>query len=219
MSWNPLTRRRELRLNALEDLRCAQRLMREDLAAFDEQLRELETQVSPSEAAAYQADHDRARAAYEAVRTAAQSAQTVRDLVALEPALHEGRFHLACALALREGTDVPSRRDPCFFNPQHGPAATDVLWAAPGEEQKRVAACRADATKISEGTQPDMRLVRVGDRWVPWYATGSAAWISPHRAAASRGYASRADKLVAEGQMRADVGTSSAWANPWGGGT
>ena len=53
----------------------------------------------------------------------ATSASAVHEV---EPLLVDGRFHLACVLARRDGVDLPERREPCFFNPQHGPAADDA---------------------------------------------------------------------------------------------
>jgi hypothetical protein len=178
MIWNPVGKRRDQRLEAMEDLRCAQRFLREELAAFDEQLDQLQADLSAglsaTEDGAMLADYERARSAYDAVRTAAHSAETVPALVALEPLLHEGRYHLACALARRDGVDLPTRRDPCFFNPQHGPAVTDAAWTPLGGVERGIAVCRLDADQLAAGKEPDVRLVRVGDRLVPWYEAGGS---------------------------------------------
>ena len=110
---------------------------------------------------------------------------------AIETLLDDGRFHLACVLARRDGLDLPTRREPCFFNPQHGPAADDVAWTPPGGVEREVPVCRADARRLAGGEQPEIRQVRVGDRCVPWYAAeqhgASAARPSTPRAAALKG--------------------------------
>ena len=133
------------------------------------------------------ADYERARAAHESGQAAARSARTVPELERLQPTLDDGRYYLACIVARRDGKEVPSRRDPCFFDPRHGPAATDVLWTAPGSTQERVAACSSDAARLSEGGEPEFRLVRVGDRWVPWHAVGgSLGAVAERHALAAR---------------------------------
>ena len=71
---------------------------------------------------------------------------------------------------VRDDLDPPARREPCFFIPQHGPAVEDLGWAPPAAPSARSAVCRADARRITGGEDPEIRLVRVGDRYVPWYA-------------------------------------------------
>jgi hypothetical protein len=34
--------------------------------------------------------------------------------------------------------------------------------------------CRSDLNRLTAGEQPDVRMVRVGDRYVPWYAAERA---------------------------------------------
>jgi hypothetical protein len=77
-------------------------------------------------------------------------------------ALDEGRWLLACVRARLAGEEPPQRRLPCFFDPRHGPSVEDVLWAPPGGTQRDVPACAADAVRIKDGLDPDMRLVPVG---------------------------------------------------------
>ncbi|MCL8025236.1 hypothetical protein [Nocardioides bruguierae] len=91
---------------------------------------------------------------------------------ALERAGHlldEARWALAAARAEAAGRRRPEDHAPCFFNAQHGPASTTVRWAPPGGACHEVSTCAADATRISQGTEPDLRLVHTGEGWVPWY--------------------------------------------------
>ena len=66
----------------------------------------------------------------------------------------------------------PSAGSP-VFNPQHGPARTDIDWKPPGGVERSIGVCLPDALRLEGGERPDMRLVRVGDRWVPWYAASN----------------------------------------------
>jgi hypothetical protein len=115
-------------------------------------------------------DHQRGLDLYEDAKTALTAAEDAAAVRAVEPLLDEGRFHLACVLARRDGTPMPTRREPCFFNPQHGPAVADVLWTPPHGAERRIPVCSVDATRLDEGLQPEVRMVRVGDRSMPWYA-------------------------------------------------
>lgn len=64
---------------------------------------------------------------------------------------------------------------PCFFNPQHGPSVTDVLWTAPGGRGTRsVPAWAQDAARVAAHESPEVRTVRIGGREVPYWQAGSA---------------------------------------------
>lgn len=92
------------------------------------------------------------------------------QVAAVTTVLEHGRFARACLLARQDGTALPHRREECYFNPQHGPAMSEVAWAPPGGVERQIAVCAADARRLAGGEAPDIRLVRVGDRYVPWYA-------------------------------------------------
>jgi hypothetical protein len=77
-------------------------------------------------------------------------------------ALDEGRWLLASVRARLAGEEPPERRLPCFFDPRHGPSIEDVSWAPPGGVPRDVPACAADATRIKDGLDPDIRQVPVG---------------------------------------------------------
>ncbi|NYD40881.1 hypothetical protein [Nocardioides panaciterrulae] len=163
--------RQERRLAALEEFRQARKLIEEDVTVFGEQLTDLHVETLTTELdQAMREDYQRALDLYERSKTGLRDAQETSEVTAVEDVLHDGRFHLACVLARRDGEALPERREPCFFNPQHGPSVQDVAWTPPGGVEREVPVCRSDLRRITGGEDPEIRLVRVGDRYVPWYA-------------------------------------------------
>jgi hypothetical protein len=169
MGW--LRDRRERRLAALDAYRQDRRLADEDVTVFGEQLAELHVEMLavPLDRD-MRSDYQRALDLYDEAKASLDAAADVADVAAVGERLDEGRWRLACVLAGRDGVTLPARREPCFFNPQHGPAVQDVTWAPPGGTEREVGVCRSDARRITGGEDPEIRLVRVGDRYVPWYA-------------------------------------------------
>ena len=142
----------------------------EDVTVFGEQVAELHvdtlaTELDPAMREDYQAALD----SYERAKLQLGAATTVDDVAGITQVLEDGRFARACVLARRDGIELPQRRDHCFFNPQHGPAVTDKTWAPPNGVAREIAVCGADARRLEAGEEPDVRLVRVGDRYVKWY--------------------------------------------------
>ena len=216
MGWNPLRARRRQYLENMEAFRSARKLLDEDISALGEQLTEVGREAaasaldSPSEA-----DYQKARDSYERARALRAAAATAEDVGAIDPVLNEGRYHLACVLARRDGVGLPTRRDPCFFNPQHGPGVADVAWAPPGGVDQTVTICRPDADRLAAGEPPDIRQVRVGDRYVPWYAVGgSIAAIAQTHAQVSHARTADSDPYVNEARARAAMGTMNERLNP-----
>ena len=173
MGW--LRDRKDRRLAALEELRQARKLVGEDVTVFGEQLSGLHeetlTDVLSSDA---QADYRRALEEYDAAKEALAAATTADAVRAVNPVLDEGRFRLACVLARRDGEPLPTRREPCFFNPQHGPGVEELEWTPPHGVARSITVCRSDLNRLTAGQAPEVRLVRVGDRYVPWYAAEQA---------------------------------------------
>ena len=170
MGWTIGKRSRERRLVQREEFRNVRRVVSEDVTAFGEQLAELHFETLAPELTEEMRDrYQRALDLYERASVALQQADTATAARAVEPVLNEGRFSLACVLACRDGNDLPQRQDPCFFNSQHGPAATDVVWAPRGGVERLIAVCGTDARRLELGEAPDIRLVLVGDRYVKWY--------------------------------------------------
>ncbi|MGN0064706.1 MAG: hypothetical protein ACI379_10730 [Nocardioides sp.] len=188
--------RREKRMAELDVLRLVRRAADEDVTLFGEELSELHfetltTQLGPRAVGDYQAALD----AYESAKSALAAAAEVADVSEVTRLLADGRFAQACVLAERDGTERPTRRPPCFFDPSHGPASRDVEWAPPGGVAREIPVCFRDAQRLAAGERPDVRLVRVGDRRVAWFDSGPAyaAW-------ASGWY----DQLVREGRVEVD---------------
>ena len=165
-----LTRRRDAELAALEAFRVNRKIADEDVTVLGEQVAELhvDTLATPLDPNMRE-DYQQALDSYEKAKLLLAGATTVGDITGVTTALEDGRFARACVLARLEGADLPQRREPCFFNPQHGPAVTDLAWAPPNGVERQIAVCGADARRLETGEAPDVRLVRVGDRYVKWY--------------------------------------------------
>jgi hypothetical protein len=76
---------------------------------------------------------------------------------------------MAVAEAAVEGRPAPARRDPCFFDPRHGPSTRDVLWAPPNGSPRKVPACEADAQRVERGLEPQTREISYGGQMMPYY--------------------------------------------------
>jgi uncharacterized membrane protein YgcG len=111
---------------------------------------------------------------YQQAEEALDRARRPKDLQQVTELVEEGRWAMEAARAEMEGRQAPERRPPCFFDPRHGPSVTDVMWAPPGGEPREVPACAADAIRVQEGQDPDMRQVAVNGQMVPYYQAGPA---------------------------------------------
>lgn len=165
-----LSQRKQRELDALEAFRVNRKIADEDVTVFGEQVAELHvdtlaTELDPAMREDYQAALD----AYERAKAQLGAATSVADVAAVTKALEDGRFSRACVLARRDGDELPRRREPCFFNPQHGPAVTDKTWTPPNGVAREIAVCGTDARRLEAGHAPEVRMVRVGDRYVKWY--------------------------------------------------
>lgn len=165
-----LSHRRQHELDALEAFRVNRKIADEDVTVFGEQVAELHVDTLATELdEAGREDYQAALDSYERAKQKLAAATTTADVAEVTTVLVDGRFARACVLARRDGENLPQRRDPCFFNPQHGPAVADKTWAPPSGVAREIAVCGADARRLEAGHDPDVRLVRVGDRYVKWY--------------------------------------------------
>lgn len=186
MAWNPFRRARDAReekLDALDRWRVARRLAEEDVTVLGEQLAELH-ELTLGDALDDDAAHHYGRALehYEQAKEAMRTSGSVEDVLAAEQVVADARYHRAAVLALRAGEALPARREPCFFDPRHGPSTTDVQWAPPSGVERTVAVCASDARRLAGGEVPEIRMVRVGDRWVPAHeAGGIRSAVERHR--------------------------------------
>ena len=171
----PGRRRRERRLAELEVFRLVRRAADEDVTTFGEELGRLheETLTTPLDEV-MRVDYETALDAYERAKGRLAASATGADITEVTRALADGRFAHACVLAGRDATPRPTRREPCFFNPAHGPAHHDVEWAPPGGVPRDVPVCFRDFERLSADEAPDVRLVRVGNRRIAWFGSGPA---------------------------------------------
>lgn len=176
--WLLVTRARDRRARELEatsSLEAVRRVADEDVTRFGEELQELHIDTLTTELdTPMRQDYQRALDCYEQAKELLRDARVAEDVSPVTKVLEDGRYAQACVLARQAGEPLPQRRPPCFFNPAHGPAQTDVLWAPPGGAQRDVPVCLADADRVRAGAEPDSRRVRVGNEWVPWYQGGRA---------------------------------------------
>ncbi len=173
-----VTQRREAarkESEAAEALDTVAKPAEEDVTRFGEELQELhiDTLTTTLDTAMRQ-DYQRALDCYESAKSLLSSATRPEDISEVTKALEDGRYAQSCVLARQDDQPLPQRRPPCFFNPRHGPAATDIEWAPPGGVRREVPVCLADAERVEAGAEPDTRQVRSGNRMVPWYQGGPA---------------------------------------------
>ena len=171
-------RRKAARLAEREVFRARRRFLREDVTDFGEQLGDLHVEtLTASLDAEGQAVYRHALQSYERAKAALDAADDAAGLEPVVTALVEGRFQRACVLAAATGAPPPQRLPECFFNPQHGPSTTEVSWTPPGGTPRRVAVCGADASRLAAGEEPAVRMVRVGDRWLPHFGGHRASYV------------------------------------------
>ncbi|MFI6083509.1 hypothetical protein ACIBBB_21425 [Streptomyces sp. NPDC051217] len=158
---------------ALEKLRV---VVDEDITAFGEELDRLD--FHPGEKGADDAmrtDYEQALDAYEKAKSLMDSAERPEDVRPVTEALADGRFSLASLAARREGTPLPERRSPCFFDPRHGPSVKDMDWSPPpGGTVRPIPVCAADAERLEHGDDPMTRMVQTEQGPRPYYDAGPA---------------------------------------------
>jgi hypothetical protein len=152
--------------------------------------------------------------AYETAQRAVGGIKSAASVSAVTDALATGRYAIVCVRARVAGEPVPERRVPCFFNPQHGPSTTDVLWNQPTRGTRKVPACAQDAARLKAGDQPEVRYVVVGNRRVPYWEAGAA--IAPYGQGYFGAGAGASYLAIASFQAQADPG--AAWGSSWNGG-
>ena len=182
------TRRRELEQRQAADLAAVKKVADEDVTRFGEELQRLDTEMltaSLDEAA--RQDYQRALDSYESAKESLRLVSRPEEIRHVTEALEDGRYAVACVQARSQGEPLPTRRPPCFFNPAHGPSTTDVEWAPPGGQPRQVPVCAADADRVSQGAEPDIRTVPQGVGRVPYWQGGPA--YQPWTAGYFGGYA------------------------------
>ncbi len=156
-----------------DELDGVRRLADEDVTILGEQLQRLDAEIDgrlldePT-----RVDYQAALDAYETAQRAVPRIKDPEDVSTITDTLSTGRYALACVQARVAGQPLPELRVPCFFNPQHGPSVTDVLWTKPGRGTRSVPACAQDAARIARHAMPEVRTVKIGPRIVPYWEAG-----------------------------------------------
>jgi len=170
------------------DLAAVAKVVDEDVTRFGEELQRLDTEMLVTRLdEPMRQDYQRALDSYEAAKHTLGQAGRPEDLKHVTEALEDGRYAAACVIARRNGDPLPVRRPPCFFNPAHGPSSTDIEWAPPAGVPRQVPVCAADADRVAQGAEPDIRTVPQGYGRVPYWQAGPA-W-SPYAAGYFGAYA------------------------------
>ncbi len=216
-----LRARRERELEAAERLRIARVVAGEDVTVFGEQLGELHIDTLTTRLDdAMREDYQQALDTYERAKKELGSASSTADVQTVLSTLDDGRFARACVLARRDGTPLPTRREPCFFNPQHGPASTDVPWTPGGGVERLVPICSDDANRLANAELPQIRVVATAGGLMPWYQ--AEPWIAgapgAGRAHVSGGSTPYTIRHLGEAHLRRGAGGANGTGGMMGGG-
>ena len=168
-------RRTELERRRAADLAAVRTVADEDVTRFGEELQRLDVEmlVTPLDEPMRQ-DYQRALDCYESAKDILQKATEPDHIKHVTEALEDGKYAAACVLARKDGLPLPVRRPPCFFNPAHGPSTTDIEWAPSAGIPRQVPVCAADADRVQQGAEPDIRTVQQYFRRVPYWQAGPA---------------------------------------------
>lgn len=182
------SRTRELESRQAAELAAVRKVVDEDVTRFGEELQRLDHDLLVTELdEAGRQDYQRALDSYEAAKESMALLQRPEDVSHVTRTLEDGRYAVSCVKARVAGQPLPTRRPPCFFNPAHGPSTDDVSWAPPGGQERQVPVCAADADRLSQGAEPDVRTVQQGVQRVPYWQGGPA--YSPYTQGYFGGYA------------------------------
>jgi LPXTG-motif cell wall-anchored protein len=204
-----LSRRKRKR----EELAQVKLVARDDLVALGDDIRALDVDVAMPNANQEAKDHyNQAVEVYTDAEQRLDAARQPGDLEPVSSELERGRYEMEAAKALLAGKPAPERRPPCFFDPRHGPSTREVEWAPPGGIPRPVPACEADALRVEEGLDPQVREVDYGRGRVPYWAAPSA--YTPFFGGFYGGFGGFLPGLLV-GEMLG--GGGGAWADPSGG--
>src|SRR3954452_6481402 len=178
----------QLESRSTADLEAVRKVADEEVTRFGEELQRLDTELLTSTLdEATRQDYQRALDSYERAKDALARVTRPEDIRHVTEALEDGRYAVACVRARVAGQPLPVRRPPCFFNPPHGPSTTDIDWAPPGGQKRQIPVCAADADRVAQGAEPDVRTVPQGMGRVPYWQGGPA--YSPWASGYFSGYA------------------------------
>jgi hypothetical protein len=171
-----------------DDLATVLKVTDDDVTRFGEELQRLDTDlIAETLDEPTRQDYQRALDCYESAKESLARVTRSEDVRHVTQTLEDGRYAVACVRARVAGRPLPARRPPCFFNPAHGPSTTDIEWAPPGGQQRQIPVCAADADRVAQGAEPDVRTVPQGMGRVPYWQGGPA--YSPWASGYFGGYA------------------------------
>jgi uncharacterized membrane protein YgcG len=158
------------------ELEGVRRLAEEDVTVLGEQLRRLDAELGARALDdAARVDYQTALDAYESAGRAVPRIKSADEISKVVDTLSTGRYALACVRARVDGLPIPERRIACFFNPQHGPSVTDVMWTpGRGRGTRQVPVCAQDAARVAAHEDPEVRTVTIRSRRVPYWEAGAA---------------------------------------------
>ena len=209
-----LLRRRRKR----QELAEVKHVARDDLVSLGEDIRALDVDVSmPGADPDAKAHYNQAVEIYQSAEHALGGARSPQDLEPVSSELERGRYEMQAAQALLEGRQPLERRPPCFFDPRHGPSVRDVEWAPPGGTPRPVPACAADALRVEQGLDPEVREIEYGGRRIPYWAAPTA--FSPFFGGFWGGFGGFLPGLVVGEMLGGGFGGwgESAYGNGWDG--
>ena len=207
--------RRAVRRADAADVLQISKVAEEDITLLGEELSRLGVDVAGQELdAATRRDYQVALDAYESAQLAVKELRTTDAISTITDTLATGRYAITCVRARVAGVDVPERRVPCFFNPQHGPSTTDVVWTQPRRGTRTVPACAQDAARVGAGEEPEIRYVQIGSRQVPYWEAGRA--FAPYGQGYFAGAGGGATYIALSG-FDGQSGGHAAWGDSWGG--
>jgi hypothetical protein len=173
-----LVRRRQRKREqaALEaEFEQVRQVARDDVVALGDDIRALDLDMEmPNADPEAKRHYALAVERYTQASEALDHARRPEDMRPVTERLEEGRWAMEAVRAEMEGRPAPERRPPCFFDPRHGPSVTDVEWAPAGGQPRPVPACAADAVRIRDGEDPNVRQVPVNGELVPYWQAGPA---------------------------------------------
>lgn len=171
------SQRKKREARELEEVRHA---ADEDVTRLGEDITALDLDVARAGMAdETRADYQHALDSYDTAKQRLANAKRPEDLRPVSEALEDGRYAMTCVRARLAGEEVPERRAPCFFNPQHGPSVMDMQWTPAAGVPREVPVCTADAERLRNGEEPDTRQVLVNGQRRPYWDAGPgyAPWF------------------------------------------
>ncbi|PSK97023.1 hypothetical protein CLV63_10926 [Murinocardiopsis flavida] len=168
--YNSKKKREAQRAKELAEIK---QMATEDVVRLGEDIARLEIDLTAVDDPT-RVDYTHAMDSYDRAKVELDTIQRAEDVKKITTSLEDGRYYMTATRARIDGQEVPERRGPCFFNPQHGPSEQDVEWAPPGGTPRSVTACRTCAQAVLSGHDPDVRMVEVDGQRRPYYDAGPA---------------------------------------------